>query len=73
VVIPFVEGGRIQFMTGRTILGKEPKYLHLPNTAYAWKVPYNRRTSAKDVVVVEGTLDVWAVEALAGDGVGQLR
>lgn len=72
IVIPFIEGGRVTFFTGRAIAEQPPKYLHLANTEYAHKTPYNYRASGKELIIVEGPLDVWAAEALCPDKVSVL-
>jgi DNA primase catalytic core len=69
IVIPFIEDGKAVFLTGRAIADQKPKYLHLSNSEFAHKVAYNAKRMRKNVVVVEGPLDVWAVEALARDDV----
>jgi DNA primase catalytic core len=70
IVIPLIHHGRVVFMTGRTISADGvPKYLHLPNTPFARKIPYNASNSANDLVIVEGPLDVWAVDQLGGNGI----
>jgi DNA primase catalytic core len=70
IVIPFIENGKPVFMTGRSIVtATKPKYLHMANGEFVHKVPYNAKRLGRHVVVVEGPLDVWAVEALAADDI----
>lgn len=70
VVIPFLEHNAVIFLTGRGIRPDiQPKYLHLKNSEYAQKTIYNRSARGKALVLVEGSIDVWAVQALAGEGV----
>lgn len=72
VVFPFIENGDVKYMTARSIVNEEPKYLHLDNSPYFQRVPYNWRARGKWLVIVEGTMDVLAVEALAGEQVSAL-
>lgn len=70
IVIPFIEAGKTVFFTGRAISPDDnPKYLHMPNSEYFKKTPYNWRGSGKDLVIVEGAIDAWAVDALSLDSV----
>lgn len=69
VMIPFLEPGRVAFFTGRRIDDvKEKKYLHL-SADYLPKPPYNWRSKGDDLMIVEGPLDAWAAQRLAGDNV----
>ncbi len=72
VVFPFIENGDVKYMTARSIANEDPKYLHLDNSSYFQRVPYNWRARGKWLVIVEGTMDVLAVEALAGEHVSAL-
>lgn len=64
LMIPFMVGGRISYMAGRRINDDiEPKYLYLPNSAYARKTVYGGGRS-NNLIIVEGALDVWAINKL---------
>jgi DNA primase catalytic core len=70
IIIPFIHAGQVRFVTGRAIHPDvKPKYLHLRNSEYAWKTLYNPQSAAKDLLVLEGPMDVWAVDLLADDSV----
>ena len=73
VMIPFLDGGRVTFMTGRRIdAEKDKKYLHLHNSELFTKQPYNWRGRGESLVIVEGAMDVWAVEALGDEWVSAM-
>ncbi len=78
VVIPFIEPGRIAFFTGRTIFPKKDgdanykKYRHINNSDLFTKPPFNWRAKGDDLVIVEGALDVMAVERLGGEKVAAM-
>lgn len=64
VIIPVYDRGRLAFLTSRTIeKDRKPKYLHLPNTEFFHKVmPGGGK--GKNLVIVEGPFDMWAVALL---------